>query len=287
MTVIADAGSTKIEWALIGKDSRCHIRLCTRGFNAAQCDTDRLSAIIRQDAPEFLDRAAGCRSVHFYGAGCIGALCDEVSAALRRTFSAETAHAESDMLAAARALCGTGPGIACILGTGSNSCLYDGERITANTPPMGFILGDEGSGASLGKSLLGKIFKRQLPDAVIGMFADRYPEATKAEVIAKVYRGERPGAYLASFAPFLKDNIGVPEITALVHEEFIRFFNMNILAYEGAHELPIHFVGSIAHHFAPVLRSAASACGLTVGTILQAPMDALISFHSEHHYSDN
>lgn len=279
MTVIADAGSTKIEWALLGKDSRCRVRFCTRGYNAAQCHTDRLMEIIREDAPALLESASGCSAVYFYGAGCIGDRCEDVAGALRQVFSAQTAYVDSDMLAAARALCGSEAGIACILGTGSNSCLYDGERITANTPPMGFILGDEGSGASLGKSLLGKIFKRQLPDEVIKLFAERYPEATKAEVIARVYRGERPGAYLAAFAPFLKENIAIPEIETIVIDEFIRFFRMNILNYEGALQLPVHFIGSVAHYFAPQLHKAASACGCTVGRIDRTPMDSLIRFH--------
>ena len=145
---------------------------------------------------------------------------------------------------------------------------------------MGFILGDEGSGASLGKSLLGKIFKRQLPDRVIKLFAQLYPEATKAEVIARVYRGERPGAYWASSAPFLKENIAIPEIETIVVDEFIRFFRMNILNYEGALQLPVHFIGSVAHYFAPQLRQATSACGCTVGRIDRTPMDSLIRFHS-------
>ncbi|WP_304510455.1 ATPase [Duncaniella muris] len=281
MTVIADAGSTKIEWALLGKDSRCRLRLCTRGFNAAQSHTDRLVEIIREDAPALLGDATGCSAIYFYGAGCIGERCDEVGSVLKATFAAETAHVDSDMLAAARALCGSEPGIACILGTGSNSCLYDGRRITANTPPMGFILGDEGSGASLGKALLTGIFKRRLPQSVISLFTNRYPEADKAEVIRNVYRGERPAAYLASFAPFLKEHIDLPEISRLVTDEFTRFFSMNILDYDNARALPVHFIGSIAHHFAPQLRRAAADCGLTIGRITQAPMDALISFHGQ------
>ena len=120
---------------------------------------------------------------------------------LKATFAAETAHVDSDMLAAARAPCGSEPGIACILGTGSNSCLCDGRRITANTPPMGFILATKAAAPPSAKPLLTGIFKRRLPQSVISLFTDRYPEADKAEVIRNVYRGERPAAYLASIRP--------------------------------------------------------------------------------------
>lgn len=281
MTIIADAGSTKIEWALIGKEKGCSLRLCTRGFNAAQSPACNLATLMAEDAPEFVARGRGARAVYFYGAGCIGERCGEVADVLRRLFRADEAHVDSDMLAAARALCGDRPGIACILGTGSNSCLYDGRQITCNVPPMGFILGDEGSGAALGKALLTMVFKEQLPAETVRLFNERFPEADKAEVIAKVYRGGRPGAYLASFAPFLKEHISRPEINAIVRDEFLRFFRMNILAYPGAGQLPVNFIGSIARHFEPQLRDAATACGLTVGLISQAPMDALISYHAE------
>lgn len=185
------------------------------------------------------------------------------------------------MLCAARALCTDSPGIVGILGTGSNSCLYDGHSIVANVSPLGYILGDEGSGAVLGRTLLGDIFKRQLPDSVIDKFYRLYP-ITPLEAIAEVYRGTAPNRYLASFVPFLADNIAVPEIKRMVEDSFYAFLRRNILPYDNCYSLPVNFVGSVAYHFRQQLIPVLKSLNLIPGKILQSPSRGIADYHLIH-----
>ncbi|MDE5664883.1 MAG: ATPase [Duncaniella sp.] len=282
MILIADAGGTKIEWALIDSDGTTLMRTTTRGHNAVHADTQTLVDMLHAEAPALYAEAQGVDEIFYYGAGCAGERKITVARTLSEIFHAGTCHAESDMLGAAQALCGRNEGIACILGTGSNSCHYDGIKITANVSPLGFILGDEGSGAVLGRRLIGMVFKRGFSKEICDKFQWRFPEDSINRIITSVYRGERPNAYLASFVPFLAENIDDNEISDFVTDEFIRFFRFNISAYSQAQSLPIHFTGSVAHHFSAQLRSAADTLGYTIGNILKNPMDSLIAFHLEN-----
>ena len=184
----------------------------------------------------------------------------------------------SDLMAAARALCGSRPGIACILGTGSNSCLYDGTEITEHISPLGFILGDEGSGAVLGKLLVGDCLKRQLPAPLVQKFMDQY-ELTPALLLERVYKQPFPNRFLATLSHFLLENITEQPIYNLVYTSFRSFFLRNVALYPGADTYPIHFVGSIAYYYQEVLKAAALSLGLKVGTVVQAPMNGLIRYH--------
>ncbi len=279
MILIADGGSTKIEWALLDEDRTLRLRKNTPGYNAAMASPGDLNNILALHFPELATMGRNVREVHFYGAGCGSeACCTRVEKELADTFPAAEISAKSDMLAAARALCGDKPGIACILGTGSNSCLYDGKEITANVSPLGFILGDEGSGAVMGRGLIGGMLKHQFSEDITRIFHEKYPVDT-AEIIENVYRRPRPNAYLASFAPFLSENISHPEIEEFVCAEFERFFTRNIAA-SGRDDLQGHFVGAIAVHFSDQLKKTAARLGLRPGNIIQAPMGALISYHS-------
>ena len=283
MTIIADAGSTKIEWSVLDRDSKTErIRISTSGFNAAISAPATLSAILIREAPEILSISPKAKEVHYYGAGCIATRAIATAKAIENALGVTECHVGSDMLGAARALCGHNPGIACILGTGSNSCLFDGENIIANTPPMGYILGDEGSGAVLGKLFLSRLFKGGFDEEVRKRFNERYPDIDSATVIERVYRSERANSFLASFAPFLAANIEIEEINRLVTEEFIHFFKSNVLRYDGATHLPVNFIGSIAHYFTPQLRTAAEEAGINLGRIMKSPMDSLIEYHREN-----
>ena len=281
MKLIADAGSTKIEWVLLDNVGAIHLRTLTTGFNVATGHTDDLLTAIKAESPELYSCARDIDEIHYYGAGCAGDRCKLMEKILNEIFPSAACQVESDMLGAARALCGRSEGIACILGTGSNSCHYDGEKIIANVSPLGFILGDEGSGAVLGRRLIGMVMKGGFSDTVINRFNDRFPEATRDEIINRVYRCERPGAYLASFVPFLREQIDNEEVAEFVTDEFRRFFRFNVLAYKRAQSLPVSFTGSVAYHFAPQLRSAAHRCGLNIRHIEKAPMDALIAYHRD------
>ncbi len=251
----------------------------TDGYNAAHGGDDTLSRTIRLSGLK--DKARSVTEVWFYGAGCAGeAAVRRVERQLSDCFPGAALTIESDMTGAARALCGREPGIACILGTGSNSCLYDGERIAANTPPLGFILGDEGSGAAIGKRFLSLMFKGHLPAEVSEAFAAEHPGLDRSAVIERVYRGERPSAFLGSICVFIGRHCDIPAIDSLVTEEFRRFFRMNLAPYAGAKTMPVHFTGSVASHFGPQLSAAAAQEGYTLGRVVASPIEGLVRYHT-------
>lgn len=280
MKLIADCGSTKIDWCLLNADGTAARRFITTGINAVMLTEEEIRERLQAEVTPQL-AGAGVREVFFYGAGCLG---DEICSNVRRAIqavipTASRVEVDTDLLAAARALCGREPGIACIMGTGSNSCYYDGKEIRANVSPLGFILGDEGSGAVLGKFFLGDVLKNQLPKALADEFLAEY-DLDRMKVIRRVYKEPAANRFLASVTPFMSKHIDEPRIHRLVLESFTAFFSRNVCQYEGCHTLPVHFIGSIAHYFADVLRQAASRCDCTVGTIIKSPMEGLIKYHT-------
>lgn len=280
MKLIADCGSTKIDWCVLEADGCVKTRFATTGINAVMLTEEEIAARLRDEAAPHTD-GLDIAAVYFYGAGC---LADEVCGNVRRAIAsvvpgATVIEVASDMLAAARALCGHEPGIACILGTGSNSCLYDGRDIVQNVSPLGYILGDEGSGAVLGKLFLGDVLKNQLSPELAQQFLDEYG-LDRLAVIRRVYREPAANRFLASVCPFLGAHITQPHIHRLVLQAFCAFFRRNIHQYPGFDKTPVHFVGSIAHYFEPVLRDAAARCSCTVGTVLRSPMDGLVAYHT-------
>lgn len=272
--LIADSGSTKTDWALVeGGGVR---RAVTAGLNPVHLGTGEIEAVLRA---EFSLPQGGLAAVFFYGAGCLPAFCGAMEEVLRRVFGAERTHVASDLSGAARALLGRRPGVACILGTGSNSALWDGERITANVPPLGYILGDEGSGADLGKRLVAARLKGLLPAGVAEAFDRRYPMAA-AEIIEAVYRRPGAGRFLAGFAPFLSEHLDLPAARALVEAAFTDFVERNLLQYTDLRRLPIAFTGSVAEAFEEPLRAVLGRHGLTADRIERAPIDGLVAYHT-------
>ena len=272
-TLLADSGSTKTDWALI-TDGTVAARIRTKGMNPFQMSEDEIAnevetALLPQlqsacgigTASSKQDDACTLSNLHFYGAGCTPEKIPVVERALRRHLHV--------------ALCGDQPGIACILGTGSNSCAYDGKKIVKNVPALGFILGDEGSGAVLGKTLVADILKNQLPQTIIQRFNDKY-HLTAADIIDRVYRQPKPNTFLASFVPFLQENLSEPAIYSLVKEGFRRFLCRNVKQYDGWNQLPIGFNGSIALIYRQPLEEVMREEGMKVGKIIQAPIDGLI-----------
>ena len=274
MILIADSGSTKTDWCLADPHSTTVFR--TQGLNPFFLSSDEIAEIVSKDLLPQLPQVE-VTEVYFYGAGCTPEKAPIIVDALTRHFHCEV-HAHSDMLGAARALCGNQPGIACILGTGANSCLYDGRDICANVSPLGYILGDEGSGAVIGKIFVGDLLKNQLSEGLKEKFLSEY-DLDLATIIDRVYRQPLPNRFLASFAPFIRKHLDVPEVRALVLNAFDSFIRRNVLQYEGASELPIHFVGSIARHFEEVLAEAVRSSRLTMGRILTAPVEGLREYH--------
>ena len=184
----------------------------------------------------------------------------------------------TDMLAAARGLRGHEPGITCILGTGSNSCYYDGEKIVDNVSPLGFILGDEGSGACLGKLLVGDILKNQMTPELKEKFLKQF-NLTAGEIIDRVYRKPFPNRFLASLSPFLAQNINEPCVHSLVVNSFLSFLKRNVMQYDYQHN-KVHFIGSVAFYYQDLLTEACQMVGIQLGNIIKSPMENLISYHA-------
>lgn len=280
MILIADSGSTKTDWCIVLNDTLIK-RIETKGINPFfQSEEEIRQALTASLLPQLPEGTFN--SVHFYGAGCTL----EKAPVLRRAIADSlpvvgNIKAHSDMLAAARGLCGHEAGIACILGTGSNSCFYDGKEIVSNISPLGFILGDEGSGAVLGKLLVGDVLKNQLPPAIKEAFLKEF-DLTAPEIIDRVYRQPFPNRFLASLSPFIARHLEEPALRTLVFNSFTAFLRRNVMQYDYKH-YPVHFIGSVAHCYKEILQEAAQETGVSIGKILQSPMEGLIEYHTLPH----
>lgn len=278
MILIADSGSTKTDWSLVDNGEEVK-RIRTKGMNPFQMSADEITAEVKEVLLKELPTNE-VDELYFYGAGCTKEKQPGVEKALRAGITVKgRCEVASDMLGAARGICGHQPGIACILGTGSNSCAYDGEQITKNVSPLGFILGDEGSGAVLGRTLVGDVLKNQLPAAIVERFHAKYA-LTTADIIDRVYRQPFPNRFLASFVPFLEENLQEPCIYSLVKEGFRSFLVRNVKQYEGWNTLPIGFAGSVAFIYRKPLEEVLEEEGMSAGRVIQAPMQGMIDYHA-------
>ena len=273
MVLIADAGSTKTNWLLISKN-KAITPLKSQGLNPVIISkteiNQRLSIVFRD-----LTSATEVEKVHFFGAGCWNeANCSIIRIALKKYFPNAIIEVASDILGAVRASCGDQVGIVCILGTGSNTCLFDGKEVRYGVPSLGYILGDEGSGMYLGKQLIQHYFYQKLPKDLHQFFYDTYG-LNKAQLIQRVYREEGANQYLASFVPFLAKHRQHPFIQQLLNQVFNQFIDRHILKYPEHKILPIHFIGSIAFHFKSELAACLVEKGLQLGKIIKHPIEAL------------
>lgn len=274
MKLIADSGSTKVSWRAIPTDGPV-IEIETEGINPVFAEDGQ----IVETLSSVKDRTGMADEIHFYGAGVIGDSEIRLRKCLEAVFPGAEIETASDIVAAARALCGRRKGIACILGTGSNTCLYDGSRIIGHVNAGGFILGDEGSGGDLGKALISDFVKGVMPPELSDELAGRYG-LDYLTVVKKVYREAYPSRFLASFAPFISEHRDLPYIQQLCRGRFTAFLERNILQYPDARQLPISFTGSVAYYFRDELEKAVEACGLTMGRVVRGPIDALVEYHS-------
>lgn len=277
MILIADSGSTKTDWCVV-ENGQLIQQVCTKGTNPFfQSEEEIAGEIAHALLPQLTTHHF--ESTYFYGAGCgFPDKIEQVKRAISAHIEVEKLlEVSSDMLAAARALCGNEAGIACILGTGSNSCYYNGREIVQNVSPLGFILGDEGSGAVLGKLLVGDLLKNQLPAGLKEEFLEQF-NLTPGELIDRIYRQPFPNRFLASLSPFALQHIDQPSIRALVVSNFQAFLERNVKQYDYR-QLPVHFIGSIAYHYRELLAEAAATAGVRMGTIMQSPISGLIRFH--------
>lgn len=280
MILIADCGSTKVDWCVLDGHEILN-RFETPGMNAVILTKEEMAQRINENLKDRIP--SNISSVYFYGAGCVSKeVCDNVAEAIKATVPADSIQVSTDLLGAARALCQRMPGVACILGTGSNACFYDGEKIVKNVSPLGYILGDEGSGAVLGKILVGNVLKNQLPQDLCKKFLEQY-DLTTLEIIRRVYRAPEGNRFLASLTPFLTQNIERQEIREMTKMAFEQFFKRNVdqLVEEFTPSYRVtNFVGSIAYYFRPIIEEAAKTHNIKVGTIIRTPMEGLINFHT-------
>jgi N-acetylglucosamine kinase-like BadF-type ATPase len=275
MILIADSGSTKTDWCVSEQGKQLQ-RITTLGLNPYFLSEDAIGQEIKSS---LLPKLQTCTfdALYFYGAGCLPEKIPMVHDALGKYIEAKTIEVNSDMLAAARGLSGRNPGIVCILGTGSNSCFYDGEKIAESVSPLGFILGDEGSGAVLGKLLVGDLLKNQLPVGLKEKFLQEF-DLTPGMIIERVYRQPFPNRFLASLSPFLKQNSEEPAVRLLVFNAFHSFLTRNVMQYDYK-RYPVYFIGSIAYHYREILEEAMLASGMQLGGIMQQPMDGLVKYY--------
>lgn len=283
MKLIADSGSTKTTWCLISdKRPNENERYVTGvGINPVRDDEAAINSAL--DGVDLLS-SSEINEVHFYGAGCIPTTITIMERVLSKRFPDASIEVASDLLGAARALCGKEEGIACILGTGSNSGLYDGCQLVANVSPMGWILGDEGSGAVLGRTLVSELYKGSLQHLRQEFEEEYLPtlitiETTpQAAIIQAVYRSPMPNRFLASLVPFLAQKRKDHGIEELIEDAFRKFFRRNVAAY-GRPDLPVNFVGGVAGAFETELRAAAVSEGFDFGHIMTVPIKGIVRYH--------
>ena len=284
MKLIIDSGGTKAEWCLEDK-GKALISFRTDGINFATGDLSITDKVVSEAVYNIGD-TSGIDQVHFYAAGLIipegGTLPDSVSrldVLLKARFPKAEIFYASDLLGAARAVCGHRKGIACIIGTGSNTCFYDGKDIVRNIHSCGFILGDEGSGACLGKRFIADFLKDRMPGDVAKDFASKY-DVSYSEVVRCVYRNPAPARYLGSFAPYILSWYGrSPYVTSLVEDNFRDLIRVFVKEY-GETGCEVGSVGGFGYACRDILRKVAESEGVTFGKILDAPMGGLIEFHN-------
>ena len=276
MKLIADSGSTTTAWKLIGNSGEVK-NIQTTGINPFfRTEEDIFQELAQLLLPE---TGTDIQEIFFYGAGIINAEKGNIiRRALNRIYPKANIETYSDVLGAARALFGNRAGIACILGTGSNVCLYDGEKITGGVSPLGFILGDEGSGAVMGRKLLGDYFKEVMPIRLREEFAERF-NLTREEALNRVYRSEKPNQFLAQFVPFLSEHANSAYCHEFVQQNFMEFFERNVSKLPNYTKYPIGFVGSVAYSFSQILNNTASYFGYEETTIIKEPIDGLERYH--------
>lgn len=283
MIIIADSGSTKCDWMILDHDGKRH-KTHTMGFNPFFHTSD----LILQKLQENEDLSSVCQNVNavfFYGAGCSSESRNEIVARGLRSFfvRAETIKVDHDLTGAALATCGDNPGIACIIGTGSNSCFFDGKLIHEKVPALGYILGDEGSGSWFGKQLLSNYLYKRLPSDISEELTQTY-DLSKESIFENTYNKPNANVYLASFMRFVSDHREHPYFRDMIYRGLSSFINIHVWCYDQFREVPVHFVGSIAYYFREILEEVAVNHRFQIGKIEKRPVDPLSDYHEARYF---
>ena len=275
--LIADSGSTKTEWCLMnGKQKKTFL---TQGLSPYFLSAEQIGYIIENELKPKLKKVEPTE-IFFYGTGCSNVENKQmVKKAVNKVFNTAEVSVDHDLMGAARALCGTEKGIACILGTGSNSCYFNGHKIIKNSPGLGYILGDEGSGAYLGKKVIQYFLYNTFDADLMDRFHAKF-NTNSDEILTSVYKKPLANRYLASFTIFLAENRGHYMIENIIEDGFNDFFFNHVYKYRESWTLPVHFVGSVAYGFKDVLKEMCRSYELQLGKVIQKPIEGLIKFHS-------
>ena len=278
MILVADSGSTKCDWILIDSQSNQH-KTNSMGFNPFFHDADLVYSKLMENEL-FIEYRNRVSEVYFYGAGCSSEARNRIIAnGLKRVFSsAETVLVDHDLKGAALSTSQGDTGISCILGTGSNSCYFDGTKVIEKVPALGYILGDEGSGSYFGKILLSEWLYHRMPAELAEDFAKEY-NLTKEGIFEAVHHKADPNVYLASFSPFISKHLDHRYFREMVYDGLDKFVNIHVLCYDNYKDVPVHFVGSIAYYFKEVLQKVAIKYSFTVGKIEKRPVEPLTQYH--------
>lgn len=281
MIAIVDGGSTKCDWVILENSGKISQKTESIGFNPNIINADLIPQEIEKNPHLFLIKNQ-LDYIYFYGSGC-GTVENAlfVETQLQKVFPYAKVTVKEDLTAAAYAAYNGKPAIVCILGTGSNSCYFDGESIRRDLPSLGFLIGDEGSGSALGKHLVRRFFMKKLPQDLHQEFVETY-HLTIEDAIKNMYHNPRANAYLAEFNKFVVQRKQHPYFQNMVFDEMKNFFEYQVLPYEETREAEINFIGSIAYYYEDVLRAAAAELNLTVGHIVQKPIESLVEYHKKY-----
>jgi N-acetylglucosamine kinase-like BadF-type ATPase len=277
MIILVESGSTKSDWVMI-QNGQPSPKVATMGFNPYFHDRETISQNIRKNKTIY-NKASQVEALYFYGAGCSSkVLCDIIKVGLQDVFVHAEVHVGHDLEACAYSTYTGKPVIACILGTGSNSCYYDGKEVVEAVPALSYILGDEGSGSYYGKILLSKFLYNTLPAHIHKDFYDQY-KVDKESILSNVYFKPNPNVYIASFAKFASRHKDDPFIIDMIREGMRRFMETHVKCYDFYATVEVNFMGSIAYCFQEILREVAQELNISVGTIIRSPIDGLVNYH--------
>lgn len=275
--LIADSGATSTNWSVINRGVVIH-SFVTEGISPIHQSEKEIITEMKSVTSAHI-RSINIDAIRFYGAGCIAEKIDSVNNAIKQSFNINDIKVHSDLIAVAHALCGKSSGIACIMGTGSNSCEWNGTDIVSQVPALGFILGDEGSGAALGKLLVGDILKNQLSEQLKDKFLKQY-NLTQSDILNHVYRQPFPSRFLSNLSTFILQNIDDDSLRGIAERSFNDFFERNVMQY-NYHDNDVNIVGSVGWHYSDIIRDVASKKGVTIGKIEKDPMKGLVKYYSE------
>ncbi|WP_295221580.1 BadF/BadG/BcrA/BcrD ATPase family protein [uncultured Chryseobacterium sp.] len=281
MVAIVDSGSTKSDWVILDDFKKVFLKTETIGFNPNFISRELIVPEIQSNT-SLATVKNSIKKIYFYGSGCgVQQNCDTIIEELGRVFTKAEIIVKEDLTAAAYAAYRGKPAIVCILGTGSNSCYFNGENIRIQLPSLGFLVGDEGSGSAIGKQLVRSFFMQKLPQDLSAEFEKTY-NLTVEETLKNMYHTTRPNAFLADFNKFVVERKDHPYFRKMVFEEMLNFFDYQVLPYKESNDAEVNFIGSIAYYYEDIVRSAAAELNLEVGQIVQKPIESLVDYHIQY-----